>query len=208
MFSVCVLGPTLEGWTTEGFQAVAGCGHSVGLFCVPWRSRTTPEPGGLTCALLCAFLGLLSSACCVVQILLGLLSFGCAGLNTVLGPWRPTFLALSIILQAFIWSVVCSLRIILCVASHCPCVLGSVARHRATRSGILDTGRGSSHCHPRATTAPAPCSISLHCRLCLLVAASTGPQLASLDCQRSSPRLFRPRQAQGTGGEDHPCLPG
>ena len=39
--------------------------------------------------------GLLSSSCCLLQLLLNLMSVGCAGFNTVLGPLRPFFLALS-----------------------------------------------------------------------------------------------------------------
>lgn len=41
-------------------------------------------------------LGLLSSSCCLVQLVLNAASFGCAGFNTVLGPLRPLFLALTL----------------------------------------------------------------------------------------------------------------
>eukprot|EP00618_Florenciella_parvula_P032361 CAMPEP_0119500150 /NCGR_PEP_ID=MMETSP1344-20130328/22375_1 /TAXON_ID=236787 /ORGANISM="Florenciella parvula, Strain CCMP2471" /LENGTH=348 /DNA_ID=CAMNT_0007536205 /DNA_START=1 /DNA_END=1044 /DNA_ORIENTATION=+ len=44
-------------------------------------------------------LSLLSSSCCVIQLLLNSLSLGCAGFNTVLGPVRPAFLALTVIAQ-------------------------------------------------------------------------------------------------------------
>ena len=44
-------------------------------------------------------LSLLSSSCCVVQLLLNSLSLGCAGFNTVLGPVRPAFLALTVLAQ-------------------------------------------------------------------------------------------------------------
>ena len=40
-----------------------------------------------------SLLGLLSSACCVLQIILNLFSFGCAGFNTLLGPVRPPLIA-------------------------------------------------------------------------------------------------------------------
>ena len=42
-----------------------------------------------------AALSLLSSSCCVVQLALNAASLGCAGFNTVLGPLRPVFLALT-----------------------------------------------------------------------------------------------------------------
>uniref|UniRef100_A0A7R9Y974 HMA domain-containing protein n=1 Tax=Pinguiococcus pyrenoidosus TaxID=172671 RepID=A0A7R9Y974_9STRA len=48
-------------------------------------------------------MGLLSSACCAVQILLNAMSIGCAGFNTYLGPWRPFFLACTVNLQVFAW---------------------------------------------------------------------------------------------------------
>jgi len=48
-------------------------------------------------------LGLLSSSCCVLQLILNAFSFGCAGFNTVLGPLRPYFLALTTFLQACVW---------------------------------------------------------------------------------------------------------
>lgn len=52
-----------------------------------------------------AVLALLSSSCCALQIILNAFSFGCAGFNTWLGPWRPVFLALTIITQSLVWSV-------------------------------------------------------------------------------------------------------
>jgi hypothetical protein len=50
-------------------------------------------------------LGLLSSSCCALQIMLNAFSFGCAGFNTTLGPWRPTFVALTITVQTISWCV-------------------------------------------------------------------------------------------------------
>mmetsp|Transcript_28889 Transcript_28889/g.53346 ORF Transcript_28889/g.53346 Transcript_28889/m.53346 type:complete len:290 (-) Transcript_28889:180-1049(-) len=50
-------------------------------------------------------LGLLSSSCCAIQILLNALSFGCAGFNNVLGPIRPTFVAMTIMAQMSSWYV-------------------------------------------------------------------------------------------------------
>lgn len=52
-----------------------------------------------------SILGLLSSSCCVVQIVLNAFAFGCAGFNSVLGPVRPTFLAMTIVAQASSWYV-------------------------------------------------------------------------------------------------------
>jgi len=48
-------------------------------------------------------LGLLSSSCCALQLVLSFANVGCAGFNTVLGPVRPTFLALSAALQSLSW---------------------------------------------------------------------------------------------------------
>ena len=50
-------------------------------------------------------LGLLSSACCLFQLILNAMSVGCAGFNTVLGPFRPYFLALAAVLQACVWTI-------------------------------------------------------------------------------------------------------
>ncbi|KAL9186748.1 hypothetical protein ACHAXT_010468 [Thalassiosira profunda] len=50
-----------------------------------------------------SLLSLLASSCCAVQLLLNALSLGCAGFNTVLGPLRPTFLALMIVAQLGSW---------------------------------------------------------------------------------------------------------
>ena len=50
-------------------------------------------------------LGLLSSACCLFQVILNAMSVGCAGFNTVLGPFRPYFLALAAVLQAWVWTI-------------------------------------------------------------------------------------------------------
>ena len=50
-------------------------------------------------------LGLLSSACCLFQLILNAMSVGCAGFNTVLGPFRPYFLALAAVLQAWVWTI-------------------------------------------------------------------------------------------------------
>jgi copper chaperone CopZ len=47
--------------------------------------------------------GLLSSSCCALQLILNTLSFGCAGFNTVLGPLRPHLLAVTVLLQGFMW---------------------------------------------------------------------------------------------------------
>lgn len=55
-------------------------------------------------------LGLLSSSCCVLQLMLNAMSFGCAGFNTVLGPLRPAFLALTLFLQACVWRTTLSGR--------------------------------------------------------------------------------------------------
>jgi hypothetical protein len=52
-----------------------------------------------------SLLGLLSSSCCALQIMLNAFSFGCAGFNTTLGPWRPTFLALTVTVQTISWCV-------------------------------------------------------------------------------------------------------
>jgi copper chaperone CopZ len=43
-----------------------------------------------------------------VQILLNTFAFGCAGFNTVLGPARPTFVALTIVAQGSSWYVASS----------------------------------------------------------------------------------------------------
>ena len=48
-------------------------------------------------------ISLLASSCCAVQLALNLFSVGCAGLNTVLGPWRPMFIALAVAGQAVMW---------------------------------------------------------------------------------------------------------
>ena len=50
-----------------------------------------------------SLLSLLASSCCAVQLLLNALSLGCAGFNAVLGPLRPTFLALMIVAQLGSW---------------------------------------------------------------------------------------------------------
>jgi copper chaperone CopZ len=52
-----------------------------------------------------SLLGLLSSSCCALQLLLNAMSMGCAGFNTVLGPIRPTLLALTVTVQAISWYV-------------------------------------------------------------------------------------------------------
>lgn len=41
--------------------------------------------------------GLLISSCCFVQLFLNLFGVGCAGLNTVLSPYRPLFVSLTVI---------------------------------------------------------------------------------------------------------------
>ncbi|CAF0871910.1 unnamed protein product [Adineta steineri] len=41
--------------------------------------------------------GLLISSCCVIQLFLNLFGIGCAGLNTLLLPYRPLFISLTII---------------------------------------------------------------------------------------------------------------
>merc|ERR1719161_3498711 len=38
-----------------------------------------------------SILGLLSSACCLLQVILNAFALGCAGFNTYLGPLRPSF---------------------------------------------------------------------------------------------------------------------
>ena len=50
-----------------------------------------------------SLLGLLSSSCCMLQVVLNFFSFGCAGFNTILGPLRPYFMALTAALQACVW---------------------------------------------------------------------------------------------------------
>mmetsp|Transcript_51197 Transcript_51197/g.153796 ORF Transcript_51197/g.153796 Transcript_51197/m.153796 type:complete len:297 (-) Transcript_51197:271-1161(-) len=52
-----------------------------------------------------SLLGLLSSSCCALQLLLNALSFGCAGFNAVLGPIRPTSVAVTLTVQALSWRV-------------------------------------------------------------------------------------------------------
>ena len=51
-------------------------------------------------------MGLLSSACCLIQVGLNLFSLGCAGFNTYLGPLRPVFLAATSLLQVWAWRIV------------------------------------------------------------------------------------------------------
>ena len=51
-----------------------------------------------------AAVGLLSSACCVLQLGLNILAVGCGGLNSFLGPWRPVGLALCLALNAWAWA--------------------------------------------------------------------------------------------------------
>ncbi|CAF3179203.1 unnamed protein product [Rotaria socialis] len=41
--------------------------------------------------------GLLISSCCVIQLFLNLFGIGCAGLNTLLFPYRPLFISLTVI---------------------------------------------------------------------------------------------------------------
>ncbi|CAF0899001.1 unnamed protein product [Rotaria sordida] len=41
--------------------------------------------------------GLLISSCCLIQLSLNLFGIGCAGLNTLLLPYRPLFISLTII---------------------------------------------------------------------------------------------------------------
>ena len=50
-----------------------------------------------------SILGLLSSACCAIQIILNAFSMGCASFNTVLGPLRPMFVALTVMAQGASW---------------------------------------------------------------------------------------------------------
>lgn len=52
-----------------------------------------------------SLLGLLSSSCCALQLLLNAVSFGCAGFNTVLGPIRPTTLAVTTLIQTTSWYI-------------------------------------------------------------------------------------------------------
>ena len=52
-----------------------------------------------------SLLGLLSSSCCALQLLLNALSMGCAGFNSILGPWRPTLLAWTCLVQVGSWVV-------------------------------------------------------------------------------------------------------
>ena len=48
-------------------------------------------------------LSMLSSSCCLIQLLLNAFSIGCAGLNTYLGPLRPSLLALTLVLTSLSW---------------------------------------------------------------------------------------------------------
>jgi copper chaperone CopZ len=41
--------------------------------------------------------GLLISSCCLIQLFLNLFGIGCAGLNTLLLPYRPLFISLTVI---------------------------------------------------------------------------------------------------------------
>ena len=41
--------------------------------------------------------GLLISSCCLIQLFLNLFGIGCAGLNTLLSPYRPLFISLTVI---------------------------------------------------------------------------------------------------------------
>jgi len=52
-----------------------------------------------------SLLGLLSSSCCALQLLLNMASLGCAGFNTVLGPIRPSLLAITLLTQIGSWIV-------------------------------------------------------------------------------------------------------
>jgi len=52
-----------------------------------------------------SLLAMFASACCLLQLLLNLLSIGCAGFNTTLGPWRPTFMAVMLLMQIFQWRI-------------------------------------------------------------------------------------------------------
>ncbi len=49
--------------------------------------------------------GLLSSSCCALQLVLNAFSFGCAGFNTVLGPYRPPLMALTLVIQGWQWQI-------------------------------------------------------------------------------------------------------
>jgi copper chaperone CopZ len=49
--------------------------------------------------------GLLSSSCCALQLVLNIFNFGCAGFNTYLGPVRPVFLAITVVLQLRMWEL-------------------------------------------------------------------------------------------------------
>lgn len=65
-----------------------------------WEGAKLGMQQGAHSLALWSVLGLLSSACCAIQILLNAASIGCAGFNTYLGPLRPSFLALTAVLQA------------------------------------------------------------------------------------------------------------
>jgi copper chaperone CopZ len=41
--------------------------------------------------------GLLISSCCIIQLFLNIFGIGCAGLNTLLLPYRPLFISLTIV---------------------------------------------------------------------------------------------------------------
>lgn len=52
-----------------------------------------------------SLLGLLSSSCCALQLIFNALAWGCAGFNTILGPLRPTSLAMATLMQVSSWYV-------------------------------------------------------------------------------------------------------
>lgn len=66
---------------------------------VPWDSIHSYHPSSRNNLLFNAILPTLSSACCWIQMILNsLTAIGCAGFNTYLGPLRPFFLSLLVVL--------------------------------------------------------------------------------------------------------------
>ena len=56
-------------------------------------------------------LGLASSSCCALQLIINAtMAIGCAGFNTVLGPLRPIFLGISVVLQGHLWKAAINAR--------------------------------------------------------------------------------------------------
>lgn len=89
-------------------------------------------------------ISLLSSSCCALQLLLNLISMGCAGFNTVLGPLRPTLLALQLGAQGWMWHVAlrnqpwqipvaAASTALASILTFLPELLDALSRHRLAR---------------------------------------------------------------------------